>query len=98
MTSKTSPPISPQHAARVCPLSAVRSGVTLSVAAPAGEGSTGAVRFVGEYPHLKGETTERDEVGRTVEVKFVAKFKVIYWADHAVKEIKVLRLERLRRG
>ena len=49
------------------------------------------------YPHLKGETTERDEIGRTVEVKFVAKFKVIYWADHAVKEIKVLRLERLSR-
>ncbi len=49
-------------------------------------------------PHLKGETTERDEIGRTVEVKFVAKFKVIYWSDHAVKEVKILRLERLPRG
>ena len=49
------------------------------------------------YPHFIGEATERDEIGRTVEVKFVAKFKVIYWTDHAVKEVKVLRLERLRR-
>ena len=53
--------------------------------------------LLASYPHLKGETTERDEIGRTVEVKFVANFKVIYWADHAVKEVKVLRLERLRR-
>ena len=47
------------------------------------------------YPTLKGETTEQDFVGRTVEVKFVGKLKVVYWADHPVKEIKVLKLERL---
>jgi hypothetical protein len=47
------------------------------------------------YPHLKGETTERDEVGRAVEVKFIGRLKVVYWADHAVKEVKILRLERL---
>lgn len=49
------------------------------------------------YPNLKGETTERDDIGRVVEVKFIAKFKPVYWADHAVKEIKLLRLERLPR-
>ena len=47
------------------------------------------------YPTLKGETTERDDIGRTVEVKFVGKFKVVYWADHPAKEVKVLKLERL---
>jgi hypothetical protein len=47
------------------------------------------------YPTLKGETTERDDLGRTVEVKFVGKFKVVYWADHPVKEIKVLKIELL---
>ncbi len=51
--------------------------------------------FLESYPHLKGETTERDDVGRVVEVKFISKFKVVYWADHAVKEIKLLRIERL---
>jgi hypothetical protein len=49
------------------------------------------------YPSLKGETTERDEVGRTLEVKFVGKLKVVYWPDHAAKEIKVVKLERLGR-
>ena len=47
------------------------------------------------YPTLKGETTEQDDVGRIVQVKFVGKFKVVYWPDHPVKEIKILRLERL---
>lgn len=47
------------------------------------------------YPTLEGETTERDDSGRTVQVKFVGKFKVVYWADHPVKEIKILRLDRL---
>ena len=49
------------------------------------------------YPTLKGETTERDDLGRIVEVKFTGKFKVVYWADHPVKEIKVLKLDRLPR-
>ena len=51
--------------------------------------------FLEHYPPLKGETTERDDIGRTVEVKFVGKFKVVYWADHPAKEVKVLKLERL---
>jgi hypothetical protein len=53
--------------------------------------------FLERYPDFKGETTERDEAGRAVEVKFVGKFKVVYWPDHAVKEIKVLKVERLPR-
>jgi hypothetical protein len=46
-------------------------------------------------PTLAGETTERDHTDRIVQVKFVAKFKVVYWADHSVKEIKILRLDHL---
>ena len=49
-----------------------------------------------QYPTTEGEATERDSVGRTVQVKFVRRFKVVYWAHHAGKEIKILRLERLR--
>jgi hypothetical protein len=44
---------------------------------------------------LKGETTERDIIGRVVQVKIVGKFKVVSWTDDAVKEIKILKLERL---
>ena len=49
------------------------------------------------FPNLKGEATARDIIGRVVQVKFVSKFRIVYWADHAVKEIKVLKLERLPR-
>jgi hypothetical protein len=51
-----------------------------------------------QYPHSLGEATERDAVGRFVQVKFVRRFKVVYWANHADKEVKILRLERLRGG
>lgn len=49
------------------------------------------------YPTLAGETTERDAIGCIVQVKFVGKFKVVYWADHSAKEIKILKLDRLRK-
>ncbi len=51
-----------------------------------------------KYPHTAGETTERDASGRTIQVKVIARLKVVYWADHAVKEVKVLRIERWQRG
>ncbi len=51
-----------------------------------------------QYPTTIGEATERDSVGRTVQVKFVRRLKVVYWANHADKKVKVLRLERLRAG
>jgi hypothetical protein len=53
--------------------------------------------FLEQHPDLKGETTEKDAIGRSVEVKFVNKFKIIYWVDPAVGEIKVLKLERLEK-
>ena len=51
-----------------------------------------------QYPTIVGEATERDAVGRSIQVKFVRRLKAVYWANHADKEIKVLRLERLRAG
>jgi hypothetical protein len=51
-----------------------------------------------QYPTTEGEATERDSVGRAVQVKFVRRLKVVYWANHADQEIKVLRIERLRAG
>ena len=54
--------------------------------------------FLEQYPTTVGEATERDSVGRAVQVKFVRRLKVVYWVNHADKEVKVLRLERLRTG
>ena len=49
------------------------------------------------YPDTTGETSERDTTGRTVQVKVVGRLKVVYWVDHAVRELKVLRIEPWRR-
>jgi hypothetical protein len=40
--------------------------------------------------------TERviDETGRPNAVTYTAHFRVIYWADHAVKEIRILDVRR----
>ncbi|HVR34701.1 MAG TPA: hypothetical protein VMS21_02500 [Methylomirabilota bacterium] len=53
--------------------------------------------FLADYPAIEGETTERDAIGRTVQVKLLRHIKVVYWADHADKAVKILRLERLSR-
>lgn len=49
------------------------------------------------YPTMTGEGRERDALGRTVQVKLVGRIKIVYWSDHAVKEVKVLRIERVQR-
>lgn len=33
--------------------------------------------FLADYPHTEGETTERDSVGRTVQVKLLRRIKVV---------------------
>lgn len=53
--------------------------------------------FLERYPTLEGESSERDADGRRIEVKFIRGFRVVYWANHASKEVKILRLERIRR-
>ena len=42
----------------------------------------------------RGDYTERDETARTMEVKIVAGHALTWWPDHAVKEIKVVRVQR----
>jgi hypothetical protein len=53
------------------------------------------IDFLADHPHAEGETEERDSVGRVVQVKLLRRLKLVYWADHADKAVKVLRLERL---
>lgn len=44
-------------------------------------------------PYGQGDYEETDEVGRPVWIKVVGKYALTYWADHAVKEVKVTRIE-----
>ena len=48
-------------------------------------------------PNRSGDYTERDEVGRSVQIKIVGDFALTYWADHAGKEVKVTKIEKADR-
>jgi mRNA-degrading endonuclease RelE of RelBE toxin-antitoxin system len=43
-------------------------------------------------PYRVGDYAERDEVGRPVQVLIVGGRAVYFWADHPVKEVKVVDL------
>jgi hypothetical protein len=47
------------------------------------------LRALGQDPHRRGDFTERDQTGRDIEVLVFRRYAVLYWADHAVKELKV---------
>ena len=46
-------------------------------------------------PFLESEWLIDDATGRTHYCQPVGKHLVTYWADHAVREVKVLKLERI---
>lgn len=43
-------------------------------------------------PLRKGDYTEHDEIGREIEVSVIGHYAVLFWADHPVKEIKIVEL------
>ncbi len=49
-------------------------------------------------PGKPGDYEERDEIGRPVQIKIVGSHSLTYWADHAVKEIKVTKIEKADRA
>jgi hypothetical protein len=44
-------------------------------------------------PFCAGDYVERDEIGRPIQVVIVGKYAVFFWADHPVKEVKVMDLK-----
>ena len=48
-----------------------------------------------DRPGQPGDAYTRDEVGRRLEIKYLGRFRVIYWTDEGAKEVKVLKLEAL---
>ena len=51
------------------------------------------VESLEESPFQRGDYTERDDVGRPIEVRIMGRHAVCYWADHALKEVKVIDLK-----
>jgi mRNA-degrading endonuclease RelE of RelBE toxin-antitoxin system len=45
-------------------------------------------------PLRRGDYEELDEVGRPVQIKIIGDYALTFWADHAVKEIKVTKIEK----
>ncbi len=48
-------------------------------------------------PHQKGDYRLQPPNDRNYEVKLIAQFKVTYWADNAVRELRVVDIQRLIR-
>lgn len=43
-------------------------------------------------PFQMGDYTERDPSDRTLQIKLLGPWAVVYWADHAVAEVKVVQI------
>ena len=48
-------------------------------------------------PFKTGDYTETDAAGRPIQIKILGNFAIAFWADHAVKEIKVVAIVRADR-
>ncbi len=51
------------------------------------------IQQIAADPYLVGDFKDSDDIGRPLEVKLVGSYAITYWADHAVKEIKIVNLE-----
>ncbi len=46
-------------------------------------------RSLGKDPYRRGDFAEMDGTGRAIEVLVFRRYAILYWADHAAKELKV---------
>jgi hypothetical protein len=44
-------------------------------------------------PFQTGDYVESDEIGRPIQVVIIGRHALYYWADHAVKEVKIVDLK-----
>ena len=51
------------------------------------------VRSLADNPFVNGDFSEKDDVGRPVQVKVVGRYAIAYWADHTVCEVKITHIK-----
>jgi hypothetical protein len=51
------------------------------------------IRLLADNPDTPGDFSEKDNSGRTVQVKMIGRYALTYWADHPVSEIKVTHIK-----
>jgi hypothetical protein len=45
-------------------------------------------------PFCTGDCMENDDTGRPNQITLVGAWAVTYWSDHAVKEVRIVRIEK----
>ena len=51
------------------------------------------IRSLAENVRREGDFSEKDQTGRTVQVKIIGRYAVTFWVDHAVSEVKVTHIK-----
>lgn len=51
------------------------------------------IRSLANNPNTTGDFTEKDNTGRIVQVKVIARYAVTFWVYHAVSKIKVTHIK-----
>jgi hypothetical protein len=51
--------------------------------------------FLAREPFTEGEATQADRAGRRCQIKQFGGWRVIFWAEHIVREIHILDVERI---
>lgn len=54
------------------------------------------LQSLAENPFQEGSECVCDTTGRRNEVMLLGRFRVVFWADHVVNEVKVLKIEVLK--
>jgi hypothetical protein len=54
----------------------------------------GLFEALAREPGRRGTENVIDESGRTNEVIYSANFRVVYWPDHAIKEVRIMDVRR----
>jgi len=50
------------------------------------------LRQLGRDPFRRGEFSEHDRSGRAIEGLILRRYAILFWTDHAVKEVKVIEI------
>lgn len=53
---------------------------------------TRCLNDLGANPYRKGDYVEQDNIGRPIQVIIIGRYALYSWADHAVKELKIVDL------
>ena len=48
-----------------------------------------------DNPFLRGDREQRDAIGQRLEVRRFGRWMAVYWADHPVKEVRIIDVERV---